>query len=152
MKQGSARINLNKILQLPNAEQQRAENVKIDNKYLESLVNTYDRQTFLLKDIKEVNKNQDKKNDAKKEFAKQCYDKHALPKPAIVVQSKVKEEMYALTNTIINGEQLDSLASILKLMDDSLKELCLSNNNIADKHFSDLLEMILADEIMRQDL
>ena len=113
---------------------------------------TYDRQTFLLKDIKEVNKNQEKKRDAKKEFAKQCYDKHALPKPNIVVQNKVKEEMYALTNTIINQEQLESLASILKLMDDSLKELCLSNNNITDRQFSDLLEIIIADEYMQQDL
>ena len=106
----------------------------------------------MLKDIKEVNRNQERGRDAKREFAKQCYSKHVLPKPNIVVQSRVKEEMYALTNTIINSEQLESLASILKIMEDTLRELCLSNNNTTDKQFSDLLQLIVADETLREDL
>ena len=82
---GNSRINLSKMLSVPNREVEKVESVRIDNKYLESLIKTYDRQTFLLKDIKEVNRNQDDRRDARREFAKQCYSKHALPKPNIIV-------------------------------------------------------------------
>ena len=41
--QEPSRINLSKILSLPNREVEKVKNVKIDKKYLESLVKTYDR-------------------------------------------------------------------------------------------------------------
>ena len=49
------REKLKQSARLPIVGTKKSDAVQIDNRYLDNLVHQYDRSTFLLKDIKEVN-------------------------------------------------------------------------------------------------
>ena len=60
--------------------------------------------------------------------------------------------MYALTNTSISTEQLQSLCNTFRCMFNSLKEICFSNNNLGDKPFADIINQMCSDEDLLEEL
>ena len=128
--------------------------MRIDKKYLDTLVHQYDRSAFLLKDIKEVNepRNQEETKDAKREFARQCYNNHAVPRPSLVVQNQIKEGLYALTGSIINTEQSQSLCNAFSSMFKSATEFCFSSNNLGDKQFADMVTQMCSNSDLLEDV
>ena len=65
----------------------------------------YEKQLFLLKDLKDVNLslNHGNTGNFQIEYAKQSYKNNAVALSSLVVQNFVfRRDLYALTNTLIN--------------------------------------------------
>ena len=109
----------------------------------------YEKQLFLLKDLKDVNLslNHGNTGNFQIEYAKQSYKNNAVALSSLVVQNFVfRSDLYALTNTLINDGQSRSLAHSFKEISRSIEEVCFSNNCMGDGAFGEFLQELMMNE------
>ena len=69
------------------------------------------KQSFLQNEVKGVfkPKSQYNQTDVAKDFIRACLKEKAVPKPSIVIQNKIRKDLFALINTIVTTEQAAAL-------------------------------------------
>ena len=75
-----------------------------------------------------------------------------MPRPSLVVQNQIKEGLYALTGSIINTEQSQSLCNAFSSMFKSATEFCFSSNNLGDKQFADMVTQMCSNSDLLEEV